>query len=65
LNLLDDAEAKLLKLPEKLKSSEDAGSLVKQALKRFKEIGNSENVWIRNWFTKLDTLTTSGWQPSI
>ena len=47
-----------------MKSSEDAGSLVKQALAKIQEIGNSEGMsGLETGFTKLDALT-SGWQPS-
>ena len=46
------------------KISEDAGSLVKQALAKIQEIGNSEGMsGLETGFTKLDALT-SGWQPS-
>ncbi|TXD52552.1 MULTISPECIES: replicative DNA helicase [unclassified Polaribacter] len=64
--LLDDAEAKLFEVTQGnlKKSSEDAGSLVKQALKKIQEIGNSEGMsGLETGFTKLDALT-SGWQPS-
>jgi replicative DNA helicase len=64
--LLDDAEAKLFEVTQGnlKKSSEAAGSLVKQALKKIQEIGNSEGMsGLQTGFTKLDALT-SGWQPS-
>jgi replicative DNA helicase len=64
--LLDDAEAKLFEVTQGnlKKSSEAAGSLVKQALKKIQEIGNSEGMsGLETGFTKLDALT-SGWQPS-
>ena len=64
--LLDDAEAKLFEVTQGnlKKSSEPAGSLVKQALKKIQEIGNSEGMsGLETGFTKLDALT-SGWQPS-
>ncbi|MCG1037628.1 replicative DNA helicase [Polaribacter sargassicola] len=65
-DLLDDAEAKLFEVTQGnlKKSSEDAGSLVKQALKKIQEIGNKEGMsGLATGFTKLDALT-SGWQPS-
>lgn len=65
-DLLDDAEAKLFEVTQGnlKKSSEDAGSLVKQALTKIQEIGNSEGMsGLETGFTKLDALT-SGWQPS-
>ncbi|WP_299061026.1 replicative DNA helicase [uncultured Polaribacter sp.] len=64
--LLDDAEAKLFEVTQGnlKKSSEAAGSLVKQALKKIQEIGNQEGMsGLATGFTKLDALT-SGWQPS-
>jgi len=64
--LLDDAEAKLFEVTQGnlKKSSEAAGSLVKQALKKIQEIGNSEGMsGLETGFTKLDALT-SGWQSS-
>ncbi len=64
--LLDDAEAKLFEVTQGnlKKSSEDAGSLVKQALKKIQEIGKSDGMsGLETGFTKLDALT-SGWQPS-
>ena len=64
--LLDDAEAKLFEVTQGnlKKSSEQAGSLVKQALTKIQEIGNSEGMsGLQTGFTKLDALT-SGWQPS-
>ncbi|MGY0408299.1 MAG: replicative DNA helicase [Polaribacter sp.] len=65
-DLLDDAEGKLFEVTQGnlKKSSEDAGSLVKQALKKIEEIGNQEGMsGLATGFTKLDALT-SGWQPS-
>ena len=65
-DLLDSAEAKLFEVTQGnlKKSSEDAGSLVKQALKKIQEIGNKEGMsGLASGFTKLDALT-SGWQPS-
>ena len=65
-DLLDDAEGKLFEVTQGnlKKSSEDAGSLVKQALKKIQEIGNQEGMsGLATGFTKLDALT-SGWQPS-
>ncbi|CAI8367365.1 MAG: Replicative DNA helicase [Polaribacter sp. SA4-10] len=65
-DLLDDAEGKLFEVTQGnlKKSSEDAGSLVKQALKKIQEIGNQEGMsGLETGFTKLDALT-SGWQPS-
>ncbi|WP_299052921.1 replicative DNA helicase [uncultured Polaribacter sp.] len=65
-DLLDDAEAKLFEVTQGnlKKSSEPAGSLVKQALKKIQEIGNQEGMsGLATGFTKLDALT-SGWQPS-
>lgn len=65
-DLLDSAEAKLFEVTQGnlKKSSEDAGSLVKQALKKIQEIGNKEGMsGIASGFSKLDALT-SGWQPS-
>lgn len=65
-DLLDDAEGKLFEVTQGnlKKSSEDAGSLVKQALRKIQEIGNQEGMsGLATGFTKLDALT-SGWQPS-
>ena len=65
-DLLDDAEAKLFEVTQGnlKKSSEAAGSLVKQALKKIEEIGGQEGMsGLATGFTKLDALT-SGWQPS-
>ena len=65
-DLLDDAESKFFEVTQGnlKKSSEDAGSLVKQALKKIQEIGNQEGMsGLETGFTKLDALT-SGWQPS-
>jgi replicative DNA helicase len=63
---LDEAEGKLFEVTQGnlKKSSEEAGSLVKQALKKIQEIGNQEGMsGLATGFTKLDALT-SGWQPS-
>ena len=65
-DLLDEAEGKLFEVTQGnlKKSSEDAGSLVKQALAKIQEIGNQEGMsGLATGFTKLDALT-SGWQPS-
>lgn len=65
-DLLDSAEAKLFEITQGnlKKSSEVAGSLVKQALKKIQEIGNKEGMsGLASGFSKLDALT-SGWQPS-
>jgi len=65
-DLLDEAEGKLFEVTQGnlKKSSEDAGTLVKQALKKIQEIGNQEGMsGLATGFTKLDQLT-SGWQPS-
>ncbi|TVZ55044.1 primary replicative DNA helicase [Lutibacter sp. Hel_I_33_5] len=65
-DLLDDAEGKLFEVTQGnlKKSSEGAGDLVKQALKKIQEIGNKEGMsGLATGFTKLDALT-SGWQPS-
>ncbi len=65
-DLLDDAEAKLFEVTQGnlKKGSEDAGSLVKQALNKIQEISNQDGMsGLATGFTKLDALT-SGWQPS-
>lgn len=65
-DLLDDAEAKLFEVTQGnlKKSSEGAGDLVKQALKKIQDISNQEGMsGLATGFTKLDALT-SGWQPS-
>ena len=65
-DLLVSSESKLFEVTQGnlKKSSEDAGSLVKQALKKIQEIGNKEGMsGLASGFTKLDALT-SGWQPS-
>jgi len=65
-DLLDKAESKLFEVTQGnlKKSSEDAGSLVKQALKKIEEISNKEGMsGLATGFTRLDALT-SGWQPS-
>lgn len=65
-DLLDDAEAKLFEVTQGnlKKSSEDAGNLVKQALKKIQDISNQDGMsGLATGFSKLDALT-SGWQPS-
>ncbi|MDT7831715.1 replicative DNA helicase [Flavobacteriaceae bacterium S356] len=65
-DLLDNAEAKLFEVTQGnlKKSSEGAGDLVKQALKKIQDISNQEGMsGLATGFTKLDALT-SGWQPS-
>lgn len=65
-DLLDDAEAKLFEVTQGnlKKSSEGAGDLVKQALKKIEDISKKEGMsGLATGFTKLDALT-SGWQPS-
>ena len=65
-DLLDDAEQKLFEVTQGnlKKSSEGAGSLVKQALQKIEDISNKEGMsGLATGFTKLDALT-SGWQPS-
>lgn len=65
-DLLDAAEAKLFEVTQGnlKKSSEGAGDLVKQALKKIQDISNQEGMsGLATGFTKLDALT-SGWQPS-
>ncbi len=65
-DLLDEAETKLFDITQGnlKKSSEAAGNLVSQALKKIEEISNSEGMsGIASGFSKLDNLT-SGWQPS-
>ena len=65
-DLLDDAEAKLFEVTQGnlKKGSEDAGNLVKQALKKIQDISNQDGMsGLATGFTKLDALT-SGWQPS-
>uniref|UniRef100_UPI004047C20F replicative DNA helicase n=1 Tax=Polaribacter sp. TaxID=1920175 RepID=UPI004047C20F len=65
-DLLDEAEAKLFEVTQGnlKKGSEDAGDLVKQALKKIQDISNQEGMsGLATGFTKLDALT-SGWQPS-
>ncbi len=65
-DLLDEAETKLFEVTQGnlKKSSEGAGDLVAQALKKIQEIGNKEGMsGLETGFTKLDALT-SGWQPS-
>ncbi|QMU65171.1 MAG: replicative DNA helicase [Flavobacteriaceae bacterium] len=65
-DLLDSAEAKLFEVTQGnlKKSSEDAGDLVKQALKKIQDISNQEGMsGLATGFDRLDALT-SGWQPS-
>lgn len=65
-DVLDEAEAKLFEVSQGnlKKSSEDAQSLVSQAIKRIEEISKKEGMsGIPSGFSKLDALT-SGWQPS-
>jgi len=65
-DLLDEAETKLFEVTQGnlKKSSEDAGSLVKQALTKIEEISKKEGMsGLATGFTKLDALT-SGWQPT-
>ncbi len=65
-DLLDEAESKLFEVTQGnlKKSSEGAGDLVKQALKKIQEISQKEGMsGLATGFSKLDALT-SGWQPS-
>ena len=65
-DLLDVAEGKLFEVTQGnlKKGSEDAGDLVKQALKKIQDISNQDGMsGLETGFTKLDALT-SGWQPS-
>ncbi|MDG1528315.1 MAG: replicative DNA helicase [Polaribacter sp.] len=65
-DLLDVAEGKLFEVTQGnlKKGSEDAGDLVKQALKKIQDISNQEGMsGLETGFSKLDALT-SGWQPS-
>ncbi|GGG98973.1 replicative DNA helicase [Polaribacter pacificus] len=65
-DLLDEAEAKLFEVTQGnlKKGSEDAGDLVKQALRKIQDISNQEGMsGLATGFSKLDALT-SGWQPS-
>lgn len=65
-DLLDLAEGKLFEVTQGnlKKGSEDAGDLVKQALKKIQDISNQDGMsGLETGFTKLDALT-SGWQPS-
>lgn len=65
-DLLDLAEGKLFEVTQGnlKKGSEDAGDLVKQALKKIQDISNQEGMsGLETGFSKLDALT-SGWQPS-
>ena len=65
-DVLDGAEAKLFEVSQGnlKKASEDAGTLVSQAIKKIEEISNQEGMsGVPTGFTKLDALT-SGWQAS-
>lgn len=65
-DVLDGAEAKLFEISQgNLKrSTEDAQTLVSQAIKRIQDISNKEGLsGIASGFEKLDALT-SGWQNS-
>ncbi|WP_196888537.1 replicative DNA helicase [Aureivirga sp. CE67] len=65
-DLLDSAESKLFEVTQGnlKKGSENAQSLVSQAIKKIQEISNQEGMsGVASGFTKLDQLT-SGWQPS-
>ena len=65
-DLLDSAEAKLFDTSQGnlKKSSEDAQTLVSQAIKKIEEISKQEGMsGVPSGFTKIDALT-SGWQPS-
>lgn len=65
-DVLDGAEAKLFEVSQGnlKKSSEDAQTLVSQAIKKIQEISKHEGMsGIPSGFTKIDALT-SGWQDS-
>ncbi|GAB1309127.1 replicative DNA helicase [Urechidicola sp. KH5] len=65
-DLLDSAETKLFEVTQGnlKKGSENAESLVRQAINKIEEISNREGMsGVPSGFTKLDALT-SGWQPS-
>ncbi|MDA8596161.1 replicative DNA helicase [Flavobacteriaceae bacterium] len=65
-DLLDKAETKLFEVTQGnlKKNSEDANSLVRQALEKIEEISNKDGLsGLQTGFAKLDALT-SGWQPS-
>jgi len=65
-DLLDKAETKLFEVTQGnlKKNSEDASSLVRQALEKIEEISNKDGLsGLQTGFSKLDALT-SGWQPS-
>ncbi len=65
-DLLDGAEAKLFDISQGnlKKSSEDAQTLVSQAIKKIEEISKKEGMsGVPTGFTKIDALT-SGWQAS-
>ncbi len=64
--LLDGAEAKLFEISQGnlKKSSEDAQTLVSQAIKKIEEIAKHEGMsGVPSGFTKIDALT-AGWQAS-
>jgi replicative DNA helicase len=65
-DLLDGAESKLFDVTQGnlKKASEDAQTLVSQAIKKIEEISKQEGMsGVATGFTKIDALT-SGWQPS-
>jgi len=65
-DLLDSAETKLFDVTQGnlKKASEDAQTLVSQAIKKIEEISKQEGMsGVATGFTKIDALT-SGWQPS-
>jgi len=65
-DLLDTAETKLFEVTQGnlKKSSEKAGGLVEQAIKKIQEISNKQGMsGVATGFNRLDELT-SGWQPS-
>lgn len=65
-DLLDDAESKIFEVTQGniKKSSEDAYSLVKQAIDKIEEISIQKGMsGVQSGFNKIDDVT-SGWQPS-
>lgn len=65
-DLLDDAESKLFEVTQGniKRSSENAQSLVSQALQKIEEISNQSGMsGVQSGFSKIDEIT-SGWQPS-
>ncbi len=65
-DILDGAETKLFEVSQGnlKKSSEDAQTLVSQAIKKIQEISKQEGMsGVASGFTKIDALT-SGWQDS-